>query len=475
MDTQAKKLDFKTIFFYSCGDFGSCLMYYLISMYFMFYCTNILGISLAAAGSIVFICRIWDAINDIAVGALVDRTKHKAGKAKPWIKWFIIPCVFSYVFIFACPEALSQSGKILWVGIGYFLFALFYTTVNLPYGSLIPLITKDSTGRVKLSQWRMVGAFSGIVILSMTALPMIDFFEGVLNSKAMGYTAVSVIYAIIAFVLFSLLYKNVHELDEGKYTKTEITFFAKKETKERSFFQELSCLVKNKAWVIIFFITLAGYISNAIAQTTIPYYFIYVFKAPEAESAIYSTLSMAAGLVILPFADKVIAKFGYKKTLMTSFLGVAISSLVGYFFPYDRNIILVTYIIRNFFIGLPNVALRAMLANTLEWTDLHFNIRLDGLGFAADSFSTKAGPAIGSLLMTGVMLITGLNTSVSVGGYQTGLALEGLKWTFSLLPAVIAGLQALLAFFYPLTEDKYAEVVEGLRLRDEAAKAAKAE
>ena len=77
--------------------------------------------------------------------------------------------------------------------------------------------------------------------------------------------------------------------------------------------------------------------------------------------------------------------------------------------------------------------------------------------------------------MTGVMLITGLNTSVSVGGYQTGLAIEGLKWTFSLLPAVIAGLQALLAFFYPLTEDKYAEVVEGLRLRDEAAKAAKAE
>ncbi len=465
---ESKKINFKTIFFYAGGDFGSCLMYYLISMYFMFYCTNILGISLAAAGGIVFVCRIWDAINDIAVGALVDRTKHKDGKAKPWIKWFIIPCVFSYVFIFACPTSLSSMGKILWVGIGYAFFVLFYTTVNLPYGSLIPLITKDSDGRIKLSQWRMFGAFSGIILLSISALPLIDIFEGIVGSKALGYTIVAAIYAVIAFTLFSLLYKNVHELDEGKYTKTEIEIFSKNKSKEHSFFKELLCLTKNKAWVIIFFVTLAGYVSNAIAQSTIPYYFIYVFKVPEAESAIYSTLSMVAGLVILPFSDKIVARFGYKKTLGTCFFGVAVSSLVGYFFSFDQTVILVTYICRNFFIGLPNVALRAMLANTLEWTDLHYNIRLDGLGFAADSFSTKAGPAIGTMVMTAVMLITGLNTEAGVGGFQTSLAIEGLKWTFSLIPCLLALFQAILTFFYPLTEDKYAEVVAGLKAREEA-------
>lgn len=91
---------------------------------------------------IMFIARIWDAINDIGVGALVDRTHTKVGKARPWIKWFALPCALSCLMMFSAPAGASNIVKVSWVAFGYFLFALFYTTVNLPYGSMLPLMTK---------------------------------------------------------------------------------------------------------------------------------------------------------------------------------------------------------------------------------------------------------------------------------------------------------------------------------------------
>ena len=127
------RLNNKTKYSYMFGDLGCCLMNYMLINYFMFYCTNMLGISIAAVGMIMFIARIWDAINDIGVGALVDRTHTKVGKARPWIKWFALPCALSCLMMFSAPAGASNIVKVSWVAFGYFLFAVFYTTVNLPY------------------------------------------------------------------------------------------------------------------------------------------------------------------------------------------------------------------------------------------------------------------------------------------------------------------------------------------------------
>ena len=86
-------------------------MNYMLINYFMFYCTNMLGISIAAVGTIMFIARIWDAINDIGVGALVDRTHTKVGKARPWIKWFALPCALSCLMMFSAPAGASNIVK----------------------------------------------------------------------------------------------------------------------------------------------------------------------------------------------------------------------------------------------------------------------------------------------------------------------------------------------------------------------------
>jgi Na+/melibiose symporter-like transporter len=108
------RLSFKTKFAYLCGDWGMCLMNYMIIDYFVFYCTNMIGLSLATAGMIFFVARIWDAANDLLVGWAVDKTETKVGKARPWIKWFCGPCAFATGA--RASSTFRARGVIVWGG-----------------------------------------------------------------------------------------------------------------------------------------------------------------------------------------------------------------------------------------------------------------------------------------------------------------------------------------------------------------------
>ena len=250
------RLNNKTKYSYMFGDLGCCLMNYMLINYFMFYCTNMLGISIAAVGMIMFIARIWDAINDIGVGALVDRTHTKVGKARPWIKWFALPCALSCLMMFSAPAGASNIVKVSWVAFGYFLFALFYTTVNLPYGSMLPLMTKNSVDRASLSSFRMIGAYIGIFIVNATALPMVAFFGNMLGGRVYAYTLVTGIMCVGGVISFFILYRNCPET--VKEDTSALEGLSREEIKRKHkenaipITQSVKYLLKNKAWILVF-------------------------------------------------------------------------------------------------------------------------------------------------------------------------------------------------------------------------------
>jgi len=244
-----RKLSKKAIFAYGFCDLGTVLFVGLMN-YMTFYSTNMLGISLTAVAAIQLICRTWDAVNDIGVGALVDRTHSKEGKARPWIIRFVVPCALSVLMIFAAPKNGSMGVKIAFVFIGYFLYALFYTTVILPYGSMMPLMTHDSMERSKLSTTRSIGAGFGQVVAAAITLPLAAAFGERFGERAYGYTAVAVMYGIIAIVFTFITYKNCHEMGDAETENT-------RETKKDAvpFRTTLKVLVTNKAWVIVFLLS----------------------------------------------------------------------------------------------------------------------------------------------------------------------------------------------------------------------------
>lgn len=404
------RLNNKTKYSYMFGDLGYCLMNYMLINYFMFYCTNMLGISIAAVGMIMFIARIWDAINDIGVGALVDRTHTKVGKARPWIKWFALPCALSCLMMFSAPAGASNIVKVSWVAFGYFLFALFYTTVNLPYGSMLPLMTKNSVDRASLSSFRMIGAYIGIFIVNATALPMVAFFGNMLGGRVYAYTLVTGIMCVGGVISFFILYRNCPET--VKEDTSALEGLSREEIKRKHkenaipITQSVKYLLKNKAWILVFTITMINFLRQPFTSTSMAYYFLYYFKVDETRSALFSSLGQLAGLVVL-----------------------------------------------------------SMLADTLEYGELKFGVRLDGLGFAANSFSTKVGPAVGGLLVTLVYVIGGLDTSLVLGQEQSGSAILALRLAMFVIPNVLALVQVILSCMYPLSQEKMEEVNTELEMR----------
>ena len=411
----------------------------------------------------MFICRIWDAANDILVGNLVDHTRNKNGKARPWLKWFALPCVISFIIMFTAPESASVTVKVIWVAIGYFAFAFFYTTVNLPYGSLMPLMTKDPVDRAALSGIRMFGAMIGLLVVSAAALPLVSFIGEKLGTRTYGYSAVAIIFGILVLICIYIVYANCHETSETEGADVEkAEEKSKGETSGVPLLTGVKALFTNREWLLVFLLTSLNYIRVPLTTSTLVYYFLYYFKMDETNSALFSTVSVLCGLILIPVTATFIKKFDYKKTLIVTFVLAGLSAIGGFLAGTNMMLALVFYSLYTMFTMVPTVAVVSMLADTIEYGEYKNGFRQDGLGFAANSFASKAMPAIGSMIMTVIFALAGLDTTQGIGEAQLDSAIFSLRFSEFLLPAIITFIQAALVCFYRLSSSKMKKINEEL-------------
>lgn len=462
---EQEKLKMGTKISYACGDLGCCVMGYFSANLFMFYCTNMMGISLAAYGLIFFFARIWDAINDLGVGALVDRTHSKHGKARAWIIYTLPLCIISIVSMFLIPENASMTVKIVWATVTFFLYALFYTTVNLPYGSLLPLMTKNSGERASLSSIRFIGSMIGTVLVAALGLPLVSYIGDFVGSRARGYSFVVILLCIIGAIFICIMVRNCHELnDENQPGNTKA---ASKNDKNSSILKDISYLFRNKPWVIAFLMIFLYYIAQTFIGSSVMYYYLYVLGIDETASATFTSITTFAILPTLLVAPALIRKFGYKLPLFVGCVISTILSLLALVFSSNITLVIVFVSLSHITGGLVGVAGLAMVSDSIEYGDLKFGRRLEGLGTAAFSFATKTGPALGGLLVSLLLTTVGLDTSLILGEQQSALAVSGIKIAMFVVPAICRFLTAILALIYPLTKEKYEQVVVELKQRDE--------
>jgi GPH family glycoside/pentoside/hexuronide:cation symporter len=469
-------LTFKQKIGYACGDWGCTYLNALVMGMWMFYATNMVGIPLAAVGTLMFLCRFWDAINDIVIGALVDRTHTKTGKARPWLKAHIIPAAITAWIMFALPKGLPVAVKIIWASLGYAAYTWCYTAINLSYGAMMVLMTRDNKDRATLSMFRYLGAYIGVFSAQALFLPAVAFIGDRLFSgdRTYAYTIMVGVFAILGVIILYRLYYWCHETVylEGLKEDEErgITLEDRKKQDRAkgiaSIGKDLSYLVRNGPWLIVFGIMFFFWVLSGIAGTPNMYFLIYYIKIDETWSSILNTLGLIPSIVILPFIPKIIGKFGYKKAGIFCMSVSALRYVICFFL--GTNIIAITALntIAQLFQSITMVTGLAMLAEALEYGDLKFDRRLEGIGTAAYSFSTKAGPAVGTLVATLLLSAAGMDTTVARGGDQPEDAIAMLRFLMFILPAVLAGLQAILYAFYPLTKEKYADIIKQIEERN---------
>ena len=432
---------------YGFGNLAGNLLLTTANTFISFFYTDIAGIGVATVGFILLAGRILDGVADLTMGVIVDKTKTKYGKARPWLLWLAIPYAVSLVLMFTAPN-LSNNGKIAYAFITYIVAMLMFTGTATPYNVLSALISQDQNDRSQLSSSRSIFGFLGALLLSVITMPLVKSF----GDGKRGWIIVAIIYGIASAVMYIMCFKN---------TKERVT--APIEESSFSIKDGLKTLLKNKYWAILVVSIIVIFISAGLGGVNI-YYAQYVLGDPNLVGVIgtASFLPIIAGSFL---AAPVLKKFGKRNTALGGIILTIVGSLPMVIAPTDITMIIVGLVIKGLGSAGFLVSAFAMLGDTVEYGQWKHGIRIEGLTFAAEGFAEKVGTGLGGAVLGAILGVGGY-----IGGQatQSASAILAMKVSFAYAPIVIAVFTAVLLYFYDL--DKiYPKIVSELKERNNEA------
>ena len=256
---------------YGSGDVAGNVVYAFLTSFVMIYLTDTVGLNPGIVGTLIAVSKLLDGVTDVFFGTMIDRTKTKMGKARPWMLWGYIGCAITLVAIFAVPVNVGEFAQYAWFFIAYSLLnAVFYTANNIAYSALTALITKNSKERVQMGSYRFIFAFSTSLLIQTITIGFVDLMGG----GAEGWRWVAIIYAIIGLVVNTISALSVKELSEEELKEER-----EKEIQDDklSLFQTAKLLFTNKYYVMICGVYILQQIYSAMISVGI-YYMIYILK-----------------------------------------------------------------------------------------------------------------------------------------------------------------------------------------------------
>jgi len=464
MTNGTDKLPLREKIGYGFGDLASCLFWMTIMSQLLYFYTDVFGLSGKAAGIMFFVSRVSDAIFDVVIGMLADRTKSRWGKFRPYILWGALPLAISAVLSFTTPE-FAYPGKIAYAYITFIAFMFLYSTVNIPYTALLGVISGDPIERADAATSKFIGAFSAGIIVSATALPFAKYFgEG---NDAKGWHVTMMIYGVAAVIFFLITFFS---------TKERIQPIAKEKTDVK---RDLKDLVKNVPWIMLFIVTILFILFVCIRMNVITYYFKYFVGEQEVKlfgtthkygfevlTSAFNTVGQVTSLIGTALIPIIVRILGRRKATIILFSIALICTGAFYLFkPQDLILMFVFQVLGSITGGPISAFFWIMYADTADYSEWRTGRRATGLVFSASIMSNKLGWAFGSMAAAFILDSTGFVANV----VQNASVLTGLKAMMSIIPAGV-GLIALiiLIVLYRLDEKTMATVKTELDERRKA-------
>ncbi len=446
MNTEKKLRPFgaRDKFGYLFGDFGNDFTFILSTMVLMKFYTDVMGVSAGVVGTIMMIARFVDAFTDVTMGRICDRSKGtKAGKFKPWILRMCGPVAIASFLMYQSAFAnMSMTFKIGYLFVTYILWgSIFYTSINIPYGSMASAISSDPGDRQSLSTFRtMGGTLAGMVI--GVALPMLAYENNVLVGPKV--TMVAGIFSVLAIGAYLLCYFMVTER-----VRPEV---AEDEFKKNSVGKMLLNAVKNRALISIIVASIVMLLAQLTMQNMAAYVYPDYYQNATAQSA--STITMMVGMVVAAVVAKPLAKkFGKAEVSIVSNLFAAVVCFILFLVrPQNVWIYIAFQSLCWLGLGIFSMVSWALITDVIDYSELKNGIREDGSVYALYSFARKLGQAVAAGLSGWLLTWIGYNTELAAQQMrQTQDVLEGIFNISTIVPAVGFALLALvLWFWYPL-------------------------
>lgn len=450
---KTKKLNAFTYFAYGGGNLAANLLITTASSFITYYYTEVVGISVAVAGMILVFCRVLDGVTDLFMGAIVDKTRSRYGKARPWLLRLAIPYLLACVLLFTTPGT-GGIFDIIYATVSYILaVCLIYTGISVPYNALSARITKDQGERTLLSVFRTFFGFGGAALVGSITLKVV----AALGNGRMGWSLMGLVYGLCGMLLYLLTFKVCKELpDEYTVGSDEDKNVQVKKVSTKS---EILSLVKNKYWVLLMLTTLAGFITSGLSGVNV-FYATYVMGSGDYMSliSICSMASMAVGALLMTAFVK---KFGARNTLLGGIVVSVLGVLICIIASANPTLLAIGLVIKGLGSAAPAVCGFSMMADTVEYSEWKYHVRPDGMAYSAVTFGEKVGSALGTVIVTGIMALTGY---VGKAHVQSATALFGIKAIFLYIPLIISIFMFILMHFYDL-DQKYDEIVKDLEKR----------
>lgn len=456
---KSDKVTFKEKVGYGLGDAASSMFWKMFSMYLLIFYTDIFGISAAAAGTMFLVTRIWDSCFDPVVGILADRTSSKYGKFRPYLLWVAVPFGIIAIFTFYTPSFL-EGGKLIYAYVTYSLMMMIYSLINVPYASLLGVMSDKGHERTALSSYRMVFAFAGSLLALALIEPLLEAFDVKANpSQAWLYSVI--VLALIATFFFYLCFAWTKERVKPV---TSVNSNLKKDVAD---------LLKNRPWWILLGAGVSALIFNSIRDGGAAFYFKYYISqdsknilgwtglgASFSLTTVYLVLGQAANIIGVVMAAPLSNKIGKKKTFVTVMVLATVLSICFYFFDKQHVMwIMLFQVLISICAGCIFPLLWSMYADIADFSEWTNGRRATGLIFSSSSMSQKFGWTIGGATTGWLLGYFGFKANV----IQSDAAQEGIRLMLSFLPAIGTLLSVAFILFYPLSEKKMSEISEELK------------
>ena len=430
---------------YGAGDMAVNITWAALGMFIIYFYTDVALIPAAAVGTLMLFGRIFDGVTDVIVGALVDKTDTRWGKARPWVLFGAIPFAACSTLLFAVPDT-SISGKLIYAYVTYLLMTIAFTAVCIPYGTINALMTRDVNERAKLNVFRMFMAQIGFLLVTTVTLPLVKR----LGDDQRAWVIAFAILTSLSVLLFWFTVAGTREIralrDEGN---ENVPFNAR-----------LKAMFANKYWILATVFFLVFSIGYALNQSALVYYCKWVLGNEQLVSVLTWAylVPVMVGFLFLP---ELIKRFGKTKLMMVGILVSVVGLVVMAIAPASFAVAMGAQIVK----GVGQVPLLgivwALVPDTIEYGEWKTGIRSEGLLYSSGSFAQKLGIGIGAALMSWILAMGGYDGAASV---QSGGALSAILWSFIYIPIITFVLQAVILYFYDI-DKKLPMIMEELKRR----------
>lgn len=453
MENNSFKLKWPTIIGYSLGDVANNFAFAMGALFLLSYYTDVAGVGAAAAGALLLGVRFFDAFADLLAGRVVDSVNTRWGKFRPFLLFASIPLMVISVLVFYVPSSLSHTGKVIYATITYAGLGLFYSLVNIPYGSLATAMTQDPLSRARLGAGRSIAASLTFVVLAFVIGSQIGGSD--VASVQATYLHYTTMLAIAGLVLYFLCFKS---------TKENVI----RTVAQPALGVSLRTVKKNHALIMLCGGALFMLTATFAVTATGMFYVRYVVGDPSLFTVMVLVQMFIGSVLPAFFVPSLVRRFGKKNTFL---IGASIG-FIGYllfFFLSGFNffVAMAGLCVASIGMGFAMTIMWALEADTVEYGEYQTGIRIEGLTYSLFSLTRKCGQALGGSIPAFIMGAAGYIANAE----QTEDVIFSIRASIALLPAGAIAVSFLIMLFYPLTDAKFAQIMKEITAR-RAAKAA---